>query len=125
MIKIFIVILWCLNVVKAFHDKHIDSVKDKHDRRMWHSLYLVHHVIMIIGFLAIINPHFFIWIIAFPFAASLRVIFFNTILNLLRDKPLLYLGSEGIDGTFKGKEGLYYALALTVLATTTFILWTA
>mgnify|MGYP001566667905 CR=1 FL=1 len=118
---IFIYALLGLNIIKAFHDKHV-IVEDKTDRRAWHVYYWFHYVVMCIGFALLVNPHFVYWFPMAGYAITIRIILFNTILNILRGKPLFYLGSEGVDGLFKERRALYYIPAAIGFAVSLYML---
>lgn len=119
---IFMGVLLVLNIIKASHDTHIDAVEDYNDRRAWHKKYLAHYIVMVAGFIALVNPHFVYWFPMLGYAATIRIVIFNTILNKLRKKPFFYLGGEGVDGKFKGKEAIYYVTAFIGFAASIYML---
>lgn len=90
-----------LCILESFHDAAVISIQDyrlphyETASKLWHkySAWYVTGVALLLAYLA--GNWFLV-----PCLLSMRLIFFNPVLNKIRGKDFFYLSSKGLDGLF-------------------------
>lgn len=91
----------------------------------WHRINWFMYAILSVMAASILFSYYNVWLVFLILIsiAALRILIFNTRLNLLRGLDWNYVGENGVEGKFKGKETLYYIIALiSIIATTGFLI---
>jgi hypothetical protein len=87
-----IILIGLMYVVEAFTDFFIikNQKADNSDSRKWHGFDMMFHFLIMILILALTDNNFLLALLI----PSSRWLFFNTILNWLRNKKLWYRGAK-------------------------------
>lgn len=97
-----------LCILEAFHDAAVISIQDyrlphyAHASKLWHR-YSAWYVAGVALMLAYVVDNVYL----VPCLLTMRLIFFNPILNVIRGKQFYYLSDKGLDGFFSKLLGKY------------------
>ncbi len=104
----------CFGVIEK--NQKVGTQKQRNDIRLWHWLKGAFQVVI----LATLSFALYGWSfksLCFTITLlAITAVVFNFTINTVKKKPLLYLGSKGLEGVFKSIPIVYYVLLTCIIA---------